>query len=383
MIRLFVVFLFSLNLLLSMPSPAIAQSQDAASAERDLADLQKRLKKMERSLGKQSKQRSRTQQELQKAEKREASVRSRLQELERDLTATLKKRAELERQAAKTRAGLSNSIAGLEQELRRAYIAGRDDWLRSVLSQDDPVAIGRQLVYSSYIAKERSALTQQIRTELSQLDATTAELGRENERLRAMQQKEQSRLAELAEVRQERSQTLAEINRQIDSSGKEIEQLRRQAADLQILVDELTRALVSLPVGDSEPFVATKGRLSWPASGKIIRRFGSARAGGKLSWEGVLIGAQAGADVRAVHHGRVVYADWLPGMGLLVIMEHGGGYLSLYGHNQDIVAEVGDWVSPGAVIAHVGDSGGQAASGLYFEIRKDGKPQNPAAWVGR
>ncbi|MDH3978247.1 MAG: peptidoglycan DD-metalloendopeptidase family protein [Gammaproteobacteria bacterium] len=366
-----------------LPLPASAQPQNAAEAEQDLIDLQKRLKQMERELGEQAKQRTQTQQDLQQAEKKESSVRSRLKGLKADISSTRKKLAALESEAEESRDRLSVSVSDLEEELRRAYIAGREDWLRSVLSQKDPVLIGRQLVYSSYLAKERNELTMKIRGELADLDITMAELAQEKERLSTIQEKEQARLSDLAQVREKRAQTLSVINEQIASSGEEIEQLRLQAAERQALVDELTQALTSLPVGDSEPFAKAKGRLEWPAKGKISKRFGASRAGGRLRWDGVLIAAQAGREVQAVYNGRVVYADWLPGMGLLVIMDHGSGYLSLYGHNQDVVAEVGDWVSPGMVIAHVGDSGGQATPGLYFEIRKDGKPLDPALWVGR
>ena len=114
-----------------------------------------------------------------------------------------------------------------------------------------------------------------------------------------------------------------------------------------------------------------------------MRKFGQPKADGRLRWDGVLLGAPAGAQVRAVHHGRVVYSDWLPGMGLLLVIEHGDGYMSLYGHNQDLIMQVGDWVTPGAVVAHVGDSGGQAVPGLYFEIRKDGQPVDPGGWISR
>jgi septal ring factor EnvC (AmiA/AmiB activator) len=157
--------------------------------------------------------------------------------------------------------------------------------------------------------------------------------------------------------------------------------MRGEMAELQSLVDELTRLLTSLPISDAEPFAKTRGRLEWPTDGRIMQRFGQSRADGRLRWDGVLLAAGAGEDVRAVHHGRVVYADWLQGMGLLVIIEHGNGYLSLYGHNQDVIAEIGEWVTPGAVIAHVGDSGGRAIPGLYFEIRKDGKPVDPDGWM--
>jgi septal ring factor EnvC (AmiA/AmiB activator) len=120
--------------------------------------------------------------------------------------------------------------------------------------------------------------------------------------------------------------------------------------------------------------------LSWPTDGQVVKRFGDPRADGRLKWQGIILSAPAGSDVRAVYNGRVIFSDWLDGMGLLLIIEHGDGYMSLYAHNQDLLKEVGEWVEPGEMIAHVGDSGGRAAAGLYFEIRKNGEPVNPGQW---
>jgi septal ring factor EnvC (AmiA/AmiB activator) len=276
---------------------------------------------------------------------------------------------------------LSQHVASLEQELRRAYILGRDDWLRAVLSQQDPVEVGRQLVYSSYFARERNVLAETIRADLDVLDTTMSSLDEEKRRLAGIQASERERLDELGALRENRSVALIKINRGITTHNERLEQMRAEITQLQSLVDELTRVLVEMPVGDAEPFAGTRGRLEWPTDGRIMQRFGRPRADGRLRWDGVLLAAGAGEEVRAVHHGRVVYADWLQGMGLLVIIEHGNGYLSLYGHNQDVVAEIGEWVTPDTVIAHVGDSGGQAVPGLYFEIRKNGKPVDPAGWI--
>jgi septal ring factor EnvC (AmiA/AmiB activator) len=148
-------------------------------------------------------------------------------------------------------------------------------------------------------------------------------------------------------------------------------------------VAELTRLVGDLSIGDTTPFVNRKGQMTWPTDGRLLRKFGESKADGRLRWDGVLLATGAGSEVLAVHHGRVVYSDWLPGMGLLVVLEHGDGYLTLYGHNQDLIMEVGEWVTPGTVIAHVGDSGGQPVPGLYFEIRKNGSPVNPSHWVGK
>ena len=358
-----------------------APSGDAALAERDLAELRDRLQQVERDLNEQSQQRDRTQRDLREAERSEAGVRRKLEKIDTELAATRNRLGELQQRADETRAELSLHVASLEQELRRAYILGRDDWLRAVLSQQDPVAIGRQLVYSSYLARERNVLAEVVRADLKVRDATRALLDEENKRLAAIQAQERERLTELKALRQDRSVALVRIDQGIATRSAKLEQMRAEMAELQTLVDELTRALVSLPISDSEPFADTRGRLEWPTDGRVTQRFGQPRADGRLRWEGVLLAAVAGEDVRAVHHGRVIYADWLQGMGLLVIIEHGNGYLSLYGHNQDIVADIGEWVAPGGVIAHVGDSGGQATPGLYFEIRKDGKPVDPNSWI--
>ena len=132
---------------------------------------------------------------------------------------------------------------------------------------------------------------------------------------------------------------------------------------------------------NAEPFAGKTASLSWPADGRLLHRFGQPRADGRMKWQGVLIGAQAGEEVRAVYDGRVVFADWLDGMGLLIIVEHGGGYMSLYGHNQTLMKNVGQTVLEGDQIAEVGDSGGQATPGLYFEIRKNGDAVNPRGWI--
>ena len=150
---------------------------------------------------------------------------------------------------------------------------------------------------------------------------------------------------------------------------------------LQALLDRITASIADLPTpGDTTPFVREKGKLLLPVSGRITDRFGTSRNNGKLRWNGIFIAAPRGAPVRAIHYGRVVFSDWLRGFGLLLIIDHGDGYMSLYGHNQVLYTEVGDWVTAGEIVATVGDTGGQNRAGLYFEIRYKGKPTNPQLW---
>ncbi len=139
--------------------------------------------------------------------------------------------------------------------------------------------------------------------------------------------------------------------------------------------------LAESAINKAEPFAGQTANLRWPAQGRILHRFGQPRADGRMKWQGVLIGAAEGSEVKAVYNGRVVFADWLDGLGLLMILEHGDGYMSLYGHNQTLLREVGQTVTKGDVIAEVGDSGGQPTPGLYFEVRKNGSAVNPSSWI--
>lgn len=383
--QLSAVAVTSLMLAISI-SPARPDSpefEDAAEAEQQLTEVREQLEKLEKQINGQVAKRGKAEQALREAEKGESVVRRKLKEIADALVAAEQRLVALESEVATVRADLSQHVGELEQQLRAAYVSGRDDWLRSVLSQRDPAEVGRQLVYHSYIAKDRSALVGTVRQDLEKLETTQQALDRERAELEQTQAAERERLAELSDVRARRKLALAEISAGIASQSEQAGRLRSEAEQLEELVAELTRILANLPVVGAVPFSERKGQMSPPTTGKVLRKFGQARANGRLRWEGILVGASAGEEVRAVHHGRVVYSDWLPGMGLLVVLEHGDGYLSLYGHNQDLVTEVGEWVDPGTVIAHVGDSGGQAVTGLYFEIRKNGAPQNPAPWLAR
>lgn len=357
--------------------------EDAAEAEQQLAEVRAHIGELEDQIANQVAERGDAEGSLRDAERRASDVRRKLGEIAAALAATGRRLEQLESESAAIRGDLATHVAELERQLRAAYVSGRDDWVRSVLSQRDPAEIGRRLVYHSYIARQRTGLIDAVGNDLDRLAEAEASVQRERERLAESERAERERLAELSELRERRTVALAEINKSLSSRTERMARLRVEAEDLEALVAELTRILAAIPIAGAVPFGDRKGQMALPTSGRIVRKFGQARADGRLRWEGILVGAPAGQDVQAVHYGRVVYADWLPGMGLLVVLEHGDGYLSLYGHNQDVVTEVGEWVDPGTVIAHVGDSGGQAATGLYFEIRKDGAPQDPDRWLVR
>jgi septal ring factor EnvC (AmiA/AmiB activator) len=167
------------------------------------------------------------------------------------------------------------------------------------------------------------------------------------------------------------------------TEGQEVTRLAAQEQDLTRLIAELTTILSDYPISSEDPFSKHKGKLTWPVAGTPIHDFGQPRVGGDIKWNGVVLAAPRGREVRAVYHGRIAFADWLAGMGLLVIVDHGEGYMTLYGYNETLLKNAGDWVAPGDVIATVGDSGGQQQASLYFELRKGTKPIDPRLWITR
>jgi septal ring factor EnvC (AmiA/AmiB activator) len=358
-------------------------SEDPAAVEKTLEEVREQIVELEKATRKEVKRRGAAEQTLREAEVSESKVRRKLQQIDADLAGARSRLEELKREADETELELSRHRGELERQLRLAYAAGRDDWLRTVLSQRDPVSIGRQMVYYSYFAQQRSGLMADVRSQLDALAENAAAVRVEQERLTELQAAQKTRLEELSEARQSRRLALARIDKKIGSQNDRLERLRVEAEDLESLVAELTRLFGEMSIGDATAFADMKGKMEWPTDGRLIRKFGQPKADGRMRWDGVLLANDSGSEVVAVHHGRVVYSDWLPGMGLLVVLEHGDGYLSLYGHNQDLIMEVGEWVTSGTVIAHVGDSGGQSLPGLYFEIRRNGSPVNPGQWVGR
>ncbi|MEJ2416360.1 MAG: peptidoglycan DD-metalloendopeptidase family protein, partial [Exilibacterium sp.] len=189
------------------------------------------------------------------------------------------------------------------------------------------------------------------------------------------------RYAQLADKQQQRQKTLARLNASINNKDQQLKQLAQDRAHLEHLLQEVIEVTAGWqPQDNSQPFAKLRGKLPWPTKGAIVHSFGSSRSAGKMKWNGVMINASQGAEVTAIHRGQVVFADYLRGHGLLMIVDHGDNYMSLYAHNQALYKTTGDRVKAGEVIANVGNSGGLARAGLYFEIRFRGQPTNPAKW---
>ncbi len=267
------------------------------------------------------------------------------------------------------------------QQIIAAYEIGNTGYLKVLLNQDDPGEAARMLVYYDYFNRARAGRIKTYQMTLAEFYRVTEALSRENRQLHDNRQALASRWVALDKSQAERRLTLAALNQQIAATGSELQRLEQNRARLEQVLAQLQKSLTDiLPPETSLPFSSMQGKLLLPAVGKISHQFGSQRSDGRLKWQGLVIDASEGDQVHAVHHGHVVFADWLRGFGWIIIISHGEGYMSLYGHNQVLLRETGDWVAAGDVIATVGNSGGQTRAGVYFEIRQAGKPGNPLAW---
>ena len=378
--RLFSILLIAPLLVSGLISSAFAEpTREQANAE--LEQVRGRIEGLRKEIEDDGRRRSRAEKALAKVEQEEQRARRELSKVREKLSATRARQRELEQQLGRQETELEVERAALGQQLRVAYINGSEEWMRVVLSQQDTSSLGRRMAYYGYLSRQRSTTIANLRLLLVELEKTRSYIEREARELVQFEADASNKLEEIADTRAERLRLVAKINEGIASKDIEKNRLEAQANELSELVAALARVLPAMPDVDAEPFAGQASQLNWPVKGKILKRFGQARADGRLKWQGVLLDAPAGSNVRAVYHGRVVFSDWLDGMGLLMIIEHGGGYMSLYGHNQDLLKEVGQWVGPDETIAHVGDSGGRATAGLYFEIRKNGEPVNPGKWI--
>lgn len=362
-----------LGLVAARPGPA-------DDNDRRLEALKSRIETLEKAMRRDTDRRDSEAAALRRAEEAVAQSAGALEATRRELAAVRKRQAGLESRREALARNLAADADALADELRAAWLAGSQPRLKVVLSQGDPDRLGRMLAWYGYLARDRAGRMADLTQRLEALADATRELGVETDKLAALEARQARDVEAHDAARRKRATQLASLVSGLAGRGEEVERLRAEAAALERVIEELRAAVVDLPMpADGEPFGRQLGRLAWPASGSLLRTFGERRGGGPAS-NGILMSVPRGTEVRAVWRGRVAYADWLPGLGLLLILEHGDGYLSLYGHNEVLLRGVGDWVQAGEVVAHAGDSGGRDSAALYLEIRKNGKPEDPQRW---
>ena len=360
-------------------SLAFAQIQE----ERALTAVREQIETLQRRLEKNHAALERRYAELKRAETASAAAAESLRGVRGRLGDQRRHGRELADQTRQANERLAAEREALASQVRMSFLTGRQEALKLMLNQEAPARLGRMMAYYDYLNRARSVRIDNVSRELgvlAELAAATESAARE---LASLEREQQRELDELERLRTRRKEAVTELDAMIGTEEEEIQRLRSEEQRLTELVRELKAALAEFPVDSQEPFSNARGSLPWPVTGRVLSRYGEVRAGPQLRWQGVQVGAPAGAPVRSIYHGRVVYSDWFVGLGLLVIVDHGEDFMSLYGHNEALLKEVGDWVAPGEVIAQVGDSGGEAQTALYFEIRKDGEPVDPRAWMRR
>ena len=357
---------------------------NARQARAQLEAVRDQIARITRQVSRGQAERDRLTRQLQATEKSVGQAQAALDDLRQQREAGATKRAQLETQKRQGEADLAANRSALAGQLRAAYLIGRREPLKLLLNQGDPAQAGRMFVYYSYFGRARALQIQAIEADLQRIGRLDDQLQTQDAKLAGLQQEQQVQVSALKEARSHRMQVLASISAQTQTRAQRLTRLRQQQSDLESLLAQLRRATASLPpesLGHS-PFAQLRGRLPRPVAGRVIESYGQVRAGG-LRWQGDLFATERSAPVRAVSQGRVVYADWLAGLGLLIIIDHGGGYMSLYGHNARLYESVGQQVAAGQTIAEAGDSGGTTRPELYFEIRKGGQPVDPRLWLAR
>ncbi len=351
--------------------------------ERELEQVRDRISELKQSMDRSASERDRLTGELQDIEVAISEQRMRIKDIEREQRYTENKKKALDSDLAEREAHLDEESAELAAQVRTAYMSGNQDKIKLLLNQRDPATLGRVMAYYRYLNDYRADNIAVVIEEIRKLDDLRSQIAAEGARLAALAKSRYAELGKLNGSQEERQHLLVNLHNKVANEGQEVESLAAQEQDLTRLIAELTSILSDYPISSEEPFSEHKGRLTWPVAGTVVHDYGQPRAGGKIKWNGVVMAAPRGREVRAVYHGRIAFSDWLAGMGLLVIVDHGEGYMTLYGYNETVLKSAGDWVAPGDVIATVGDSGGQQRSSVYFELRKGTKPVNPRQWVTR
>ena len=371
-----------LSLLLTAAAGRLVVAQGVRAQKASAAEVHKQIESLQRRVTREVTERDENARALRTLELNITASGRKLAKVQADLREQQAKRRSLGTQERQAGERLEAERAALAAQVRMSYMTGRQEIFKLLLSQETPADLGRMLVYYDYFNRARSERIADVGAQVSELKDLGAESAGVERELAALEKTQSAELTALGHSRDERRDLLAKLDATIKDDNSEIARLADEEKRLRKLADEISQMTAGFPVDPDQPFERLKGKLAWPVQGRLVGDYGQPRAGGPVKWNGVEIEASQGAPVRAVYHGRVEFADWLPGLGLLIIVDHGDGYMSLYAHNETLLKESGDWVEPGEAIAQVGDTGGQARPSLYFEIRKNGKPVDPHAWIG-
>jgi septal ring factor EnvC (AmiA/AmiB activator) len=387
-------------LLLSLALAQAASAAPEAGRQQELKDLRGRIESLQQELEQASEDRADAADGLKKSERRISDVARSLRELEAKQRRLARQLSTLEAETREVDGEIADQRKRLVVLLRERYVRGGNDAMKLMLNGQDPGEVARNLEYYGYVGRARAELIHEYQNSLARLGSLKEQAQARRDSLIQVRGERVAQKKALEDEKGARQQVLKKLSDQIRQQRKEIDTLVRDEKRLSRLIERLARLAATAkpkaktPIKSGEKvervadaslagidFGRLKGKLALPVAGEILHRFGQSRDGGGPAWKGVFIRARQGQEVRAVSSGQVAFADWLRGFGNLLIIDHGDGFLSLYSNNESLYKQPGDPVRAGDVVAAVGATGGQDEAGLYFELRRLGKPFDPLAWV--
>ncbi len=381
-LRTYYFIFLLLSLFLCSSTIYASENEDMVHYQGKLEKLQKSIAKIQQHLKGSKRQRSHVLTELKELESEISKNALLLNSLAKDVQKTQKQKIKLERDLQQLNKQLNRQQTILSEQMRSAYSMGHQQNLKMLLNQQNPAQAGRAQEYFNYFNRARTQQIDSFTENIKRKGRTESKLKQTLSKQKALLQTQKKKKRKRQKQRIQRKNLLAELSSKIKNQENTLSSLENSRGRIENLLKSLGELLADIPSNPSEnqPFVAQKGKLPWPAKGSFLSRFGTPKNQGDLKWNGVLIKADFGTPIKVISHGRVAFSDWLQGFGFITIIDHGDGYMSLYGNCESLFKQTGDWISAGDVIATAGDSGGQPQSGIYFEIRSRGKPVNPAKW---
>ena len=395
-------YLFLLYFLVCPPSVAWAAA-GAAGAKEELQQLRSRIEALQKKIAGAEESRNEAADALRESERAISDANRELAELEQSHRSVAQRAEQLRGESNKASATLTEQQVMLSRLLYQQHVqhaGAQPEALRVLLSGGNPNTLARELHYLRYVSRARGDAIRGLRGNLEKLKSLGDETAAKAAELAAIATEQINQRKRLEDEKRKHAAVLTRLSRDIQRQRQEVGAMQRNESRLTTLIEQLARIVAPrAPAREAKAaprqrnerlpeqnlltgaFSRLRGQLALPVRGELAGRFGSPRSDGGLTWKGLLLAAKTGEPVRAVAAGRVVYADWLRGFGNLLIIDHGEGYMSLYGHNETLLKRVGDDIGGGDTVATVGNSGGSGESGLYFELRHQGKPFDPMAWV--
>lgn len=366
-------FLFGLTL---MPY-AIADDQQQSK----LDILQSNISELQKTLTARNEQQTDLETELERVETEASTLNTSIRELSNNIKTVEKQLIGKQKEKSNLEVNISGQNDAIIAQLRSAQKIGDQEPIKLLLNQEDPQKIARMFKYYDYFLQARSAKIEQYLISVTALNDIIQSISSNKLELISAKDSLSKNQVNLKTNITQRENTLRKLQLAVANDQQKLTDLKRQRRELEALLNEVETAVADLILPtNSLPFTSRKGELEWPTKGKLAQRYGAQR-NGPVQWQGWLIKVSAGAAVKTVHQGRIVFSNYLRGFGLLLIIDHGDGYMTLYGHNQELLKDTGDWVQTNEIIARAGNTGGLSAPALYFEIRSQGQPTSPKKWL--